>query len=234
MRRRQKGRGRTASGLRKYAESPEALRQALGILEPPVRARQVAEALGLSVESLPPFETGLLHALTYTLDGRPRIVVNGHKPEAIVNFGIAHELYEAILPDRVTGATRHTRANQLASELLLPEIWVRQAMELTGFDLVALAQKFWVSCEAMALRLMQLCSLGVTIVDNGQVVRRVASGDLVMPTSLLPEEKETIRTLAAGIDRTEKSGEGFKILAFRVPGDAPVVRFILLAIPTTL
>lgn len=219
--------------LRKTAQNPAALREALGISAPPVIASQVAQALGLIVEALPVTETGFLHALTYTLDGVPRIVVDARKPPAVVNFGIAHEIYEAILPDDRRGKERHAQANQFAADLLLPPEWVREAVDRLGYDVVKLADAFQVSCEAMALRLVQFYELGLTIVDNGQVVRRTASDGLSVPASLLPEEKQALRRLAEGEDRTVETGNGYKILGFRVPGESPVLRLILFIVPTT-
>jgi hypothetical protein len=220
--------------LRKAAQDPARLRAVLGLTKPPVIAREVAAALGLTVESLRASESGFLHALTYTLNGKPRIVVDARKPESVVNFGIAHELYEAILPETVRGKERHLRANRLAADLLLPEEWVRTVVDDLQFNVVALAERFRVSCEAMALRLVQFFKLGATVIDNGQVVRRVASEGLALPATLLPEEKSVLRRLAAGAPDSVEAGSGVKVVGFRVPGDSPVLRFILLTFPTEL
>lgn len=219
------------SRLRRLAQDPEALREALGIHQPPVLACRVAEALGLTVVHASSAETGFLHALTFSVHNKPRILVAGHKPEAVLNFGVAHEIYEAVLPDECSGRERHMRANQLAAELLMPRHWVHLAVEELGYDVVALAEKFVVSCEAMALRLMQFYELGVTIMDNGRIIRRSASEGFTIPASLVSQEKEAIRILANGCEKAEVPGDHFSARAFRVPGNGPVIRFILLTIP---
>jgi Zn-dependent peptidase ImmA (M78 family) len=136
------------------------LLEQLRITEPPVNVEDVAARVGLRVE-----HKRLLDGLSGRLL-RERMVVEVNSTHARnrKRFTIAHEIGHLLLKhsnvvcaaDRWTAAdprrVNERQANAFASELLMPELWIR-ARWPDVHDYRAMATLFEVSPEAMFLRL---------------------------------------------------------------------------------
>lgn len=148
-----------------------------GIERAPVPVERVANALGVRVE---PSDLGEDCSGILVRDGdRAVIGVNWSHHKNRQRFTIAHELghfllhegentfvdrdYRVNFRDLESGSgtkTQEIEANRFAAALLMPADWVRSAFKKHEFDLTdddddlrALAAKFGVSAQAMAIRL---------------------------------------------------------------------------------
>jgi Zn-dependent peptidase ImmA (M78 family) len=141
----------------------------LGLTDPPVNVEEVARACGLEV---------CLVKRGRGFDGQlireRRLIeiqqdIHPHRRR----FTIAHEIGHHVLghttvfcsfDETTTGDPRRfneRQANVFASELLMPDPWIRRYWTLLRKDYRALAQKFYVSDEAMFRRLTEANLLGL-------------------------------------------------------------------------
>lgn len=90
------------------------------------------------------------------------IVVNGNKPNDRIRFSLAHELGHVMLHECMDfffeeGRDKESEANRFASELLMPERWIRDSLHgLTLKRLRALKSYWLVSMGALLQRAVQL------------------------------------------------------------------------------
>jgi Zn-dependent peptidase ImmA (M78 family) len=147
----------------------------------PVQIERIVKAKGIVLQYSPLDDA--LSGLAFIKDGIPIIGVNAlHHPNR-QRFSIAHELAHHILhPEQIT-STIHVdkefkvlyrdelasqgvdpweiEANAFASELLVPESFLRDLMDASGFDIEdddkieLLARKFRISPSAMRYRLIR-------------------------------------------------------------------------------
>lgn len=141
----------------------------LGLTEPPVNVEDAASACGLEVCRVKRgrgFNGQLLKE-------RRLIEVQQDIHPHRQRFTIAHEIGHYVLghttdfcsfDERATGDPRSSnerQANIFASELLMPDPWIRRYWVTLGNDYRAMAQKFYVSEEAMFRRLTEADLLGL-------------------------------------------------------------------------
>jgi Zn-dependent peptidase ImmA (M78 family) len=141
----------------------------LAITEPPVDVERVATACGLQVEYVSKgrgFSGQLLRA-------RRLIEVERDSHPHRQRFTIAHEIGHYVLnhnsifctfeerSSRDPTAMNEKQAHIFASELLMPDPWVRDYWQRMNTDYRALARKFFVSDEAMFRRLEEADLLGL-------------------------------------------------------------------------
>jgi len=148
----------------------------LGIKEPPIRVRQVAEKLDIRVtdEDFPDKISGAL----IRSDNGIHIAVNKNHPVTRQRFSIAHELGHYLMhpnsaayydqkheigvlfrakPDAPVWDSREVEANRFAAELLMPRRMVIAAIQRAGAaEASRLASQFDVSEEAMTYRLADI------------------------------------------------------------------------------
>ena len=194
---------------------------------PPVRAREVARALGIEVRGASRGQLGGVRALALQDKGKCVIYFDATVPEKLINFRIAHEIFELLLPE---GEARHREANRLAVELLLPEEAFLQALRERGPDVTALSEEFFVSAEAVARRILEFCEMEVHIVDNGFPTRYYLPPHFQGHRGFLPEEEKALKELD-DTPKTVVEGRWGKVHAFRIQEGSPVVRKILLVEP---
>lgn len=158
-----------------------ALIKKLGLKAPPVPVDRLAKVLGVRIEYTP-FDDEL-SGMAFIRDGKPVIGVNSNHHPNRQRFTIAHELAHVVLHRAKLEATvmidkgrnfiprdsisaegidpLEKQANAFASELLMPERLVRQALEssrdIQDDDyLIGMANRFRVSLAALQFRLGRL------------------------------------------------------------------------------
>jgi IrrE N-terminal-like domain len=154
-------------------DTADALLEAVGIVTPPVRIREVVN--GCAVQILPWGFDEHIDGLVVELDGGSVIWVNEAQVPARQRFTLAHELGHHLLrhadafhldlggdlAPNVTGGhpgydwRAERAANEFAANLLMPAPMVRKAATSTT-DVVTLASCFRVSAAAMGFRLKAL------------------------------------------------------------------------------
>lgn len=136
----------------------------MGVTSAPVPNEVITELPFVQVEA-----RRLMTASGATKWIKPRwvILLNGYEPVVRQRFSLAHEFKHILdsphLPVRALAAMSrtHYEANErlchyFAACLLMPRPWVKQAWASGMQDVVALAQHFEVSPQAMFVRLVQL------------------------------------------------------------------------------
>ena len=158
--------------------------------EPPVNALALAERLGASVAIDAAQPSRGRHA---RLGGRPSIFLKPDERPERVQWAAAHDIGEfaawrvfervAVGDDEITPRLREGVANLMASRLLLPADWFRDAVAECGGDLLRLKDRFaTASHELIAWRLLDLPGEAIiTVFDHGRVTRRRSNGAIRTP-----------------------------------------------------
>lgn len=180
--------------------------QRAGIFAPPVDARQVARALGLTVAH----DDGQLGRARLVRQSRQSglrsiTILIRHDPRAErMQWSIAHEIGEALAVQaferldwdaRVCApGLREQVANRLASGLLLPSEWFAHDAGVLQGDLIGLKARYCTaSHELIARRLLDFPPEAMTtIFDQGRLTRRLGNLTWRLPP-LLPCEREAQR-----------------------------------------
>jgi hypothetical protein len=169
-------------------------------LKPPVDiARLVQRYANLKEAKFPVDVDGICLDLK-TPGKRPRVIVNSNRSENRMRFTLAHELGHIIIPwhtgciideTEIDGSGGYwemeKEANRFASELLMPEAWVRELFEEASDTLNVLEcvmREGVVSAQAATIRLMNVLPAGhiVAHVNRGVVVTAARSpGTLANP-----------------------------------------------------
>lgn len=152
---------------------------ALGVLEeigaeddPSIEAEIVAACLGRRLFTAP--------GRRAWLDGDAIAVPTALRPER-VNRLVAHELAHSLLLEHGKPNTERY-ADSLAAALIVPRRAMDRSLRTLGWDLSAIRERHpLASAELLARRLCELREAVVTIVDNGRVVKRVASPWFQLP-----------------------------------------------------
>lgn len=126
---------------------------------------------------------------------RPRVIINSRKPKNRVRFTLAHELGHILIPWHMGSIVDETdvdenciddywqienEANRFASELLMPEVWVKGQLQAASNPLVALynvTEQAIVSVQAATIKIMNMLPEGQIIVqlDGGFVISSMRS-----------------------------------------------------------
>jgi predicted transcriptional regulator len=171
-------------------EAAADLLQQAGWNEPPIDALELADRLGAVVALDSAQTTRGRHA---RLGGRPSIFLKPDERPERVQWAAAHEIGEfaawrvfervAVSEDEITPRLREGIANLMASRLLLPADWFREAAAECDADLLRLKERFaTASHELIAWRLLDLPGEAIiTIFDHGRVTRRRGNGSIRTP-----------------------------------------------------
>lgn len=126
---------------------------------------QVLRDLGVKVDMSPSDVSGLVE----TIDGVAVVRVNSAESNTRQRFTMAHELGHLLLhvdpsvskvhfrDKTYSGDAQEREANAFASDVLMPESWVRE-LRRVGYDAEKMAETFGVSLPAMKIRLGYLAS----------------------------------------------------------------------------
>jgi len=158
------------------------------------------------------------------------IVVNRHDPPERQNFTIAHEYCEIQLHDDpgLTKDEKHRRANQAASELLLPQETFGQAVH--KMDLHALKEAFpEVSYEVIARRILSFLPAVATIFDNGLCTGRFGSPHINFSQRPAPAELQAVRECYEKRQTVRIDEYPLHISAYYLPETNGVRRIILIS-----
>jgi Zn-dependent peptidase ImmA (M78 family)/transcriptional regulator with XRE-family HTH domain len=143
----------------------------VGIKQPPVSPREVADKLGVPV-----FEWDFpdeISGVFISDEGKVCIGVNEAHPRVRQRFSVAHELGHLVLdgeqsffdfigvesvplsesPDH---ETLERKANQFAAALLMPSDWIQKDVHENGQDIIWLSKRYEVSQQALWFRLLNL------------------------------------------------------------------------------
>lgn len=137
------------------------------------------------------FLPGDVPGYKYEAKTGPVVVLDKNLPEERQNFSLAHEIAHIQLRHGNEVQTNEEyEANLLASEILLPEAEFRPVAWKT---LRELKEDFaHASFEVIGRRKLKFVPGVLTIVDNGNTVRRLTSDGFSAPFQLTKEEKEAI------------------------------------------
>ncbi len=169
---------------------------------------------------------GGVPAYKYDSPEGPVVVLDASLPQERKNFALAHEAAHILL-DHNDGIApeEETEANRFASELLLPhddfspDAW-RSLRELKEIFPHA-------SFEAIARRRLAYVQGVLTIVDNGDVKRRLVSEDFTAPARPTALEWSVIDQCYKEKRDIERSDEGLHLHACYVDAGRGVVRVLL-------
>lgn len=142
----------------------------VGIQEPPVDVRKIAEFLGFTIIPFA-FPDGV-SGVTYIDGDIKSIGVNTNHAATRQRFSAAHEIGHFLLghesyddkkvhvEDRPGFLNAHNRqeqeANEFAAELLMPELFLRRDTGVSHLEVPELAKRYEVSEQAMWIQLMDL------------------------------------------------------------------------------
>lgn len=142
----------------------------VGITEPPVDVKKVAEALGFTV--LPYDFPDSTSGLTYIDEGVKSIGHNSNHAPTRQRFSVAHELGRYLSGHEpydhgTTHVEEHpayldpqnrleAEANEFAAELLMPADFLRRDVAQFGLDVPTLAKRYQVSEHALWIQLIDL------------------------------------------------------------------------------
>lgn len=136
----------------------------VGITEPPVPERIIAELPRVRVNRLSPFPTS---GATHWAQGQWLVVLNGSESTTRQRFSLAHELKHILdhrfariiyanFPERERGVMVEHVCDYFAGCLLMPRPWVKRVYGQGRQHLPDLAEAFNVSPAAMTVRLNQI------------------------------------------------------------------------------
>ena len=142
----------------------------VGVTEPPVDVERIAQFLGFAVI---PFEfPDTVSGVTFIEGDLKTIGVNAHHAPTRQRFSVGHELGHYLsghesydhskthVEDRPGFLAPQNRieieANEFASELLMPEHFLKRDVATLGLDAQALAKRYQVSEQAMWIQLIDL------------------------------------------------------------------------------
>ena len=158
-----------------YEKENEIKRMLFDLTNAPVMILPIADKLGLDVYSAKDWSDNISGMIVKdegdgeTSKSGYKIYVNGNHTETRRRFTIAHEiahyvLHEHLIGDGITEDALYrsrlsnfieSEANKLAANILMPTHLVEEAVK-TEVRLEQLAKKFFVSPQAMAIRLSRL------------------------------------------------------------------------------
>ena len=134
----------------------------------PIQMVDFANDLGIEVYKVPNWPSDLSGMIKRTAETRSgfSIYVNADHPVTRRRFTIAHECAHAMLHPELIGdgivddalyrsglsSRIEAQANRLAADLLMPRKKLDQLISSGITDVSTLAEKFWVSEQAMAIR----------------------------------------------------------------------------------
>jgi hypothetical protein len=183
----------------------EALLEKAGLEVPPVDAIALAQKhLGMVVclDARQPQRGRAQRA-----GGRAQIYLRPEPTEERHQWTVAHEIGEhmkvnllerlSIAPEQTRVMTGESLANLFASRLLVPSRWLAGDAPATGYDLLALKDRYrTASHEVIAWRLLDLAEpCIITIVDNDHITRRRSNSWPVRARLLEPIEQQCQRSV---------------------------------------
>jgi len=135
----------------------------------PIQMVDFASDLGIAVYRVPNWPSDLSGMIKKSADTDSglAIYVNANHPVRRRRFTIAHECAHAMLHSELIGdgvvddalyrsglsSAVEAQANRLAADILMPRHRLNELIQDGTTNLTELAQKFWVSEQAMAIRL---------------------------------------------------------------------------------
>lgn len=136
----------------------------VGVTQPPVPERIIAELPKIEITRLSPFPTS---GASHWAAGRWLVAINGAEPLTRQRFSVAHEFkhiidhrFVKLIYSALPESERHERIEQtcdyFAGCLLMPRPWVKRIYGSGVQDIPQLAQVFGVSQAAMTVRLNQI------------------------------------------------------------------------------
>lgn len=136
----------------------------VGVTQPPVPERIIAEIPKIEITRLSPFPTS---GASNWAGGRWLVAINGAEPATRQRFSVAHEFkhivdhrFARLIYCRFPEAERHDMVEQIcdyfAGCLLMPRPWVKRTYCSGVQHLPELARLFGVSQAAMSVRLRQI------------------------------------------------------------------------------
>ncbi|MFC1732858.1 ImmA/IrrE family metallo-endopeptidase [candidate division KSB1 bacterium] len=170
-----------------------------------------------------------LRGCTFQKNGQWYIVVNRDDTFERQNFTIAHEYGEILLSDNneLTKDEKHRRANQLASELLLPADEFEEAVHRS--DLHELKQLFpEVSFEVIARRIPVFIPSVISIIDDSRCTNRFGSDNVNYPAALSPAEKRAAEHSMTQRETVRFEEPGIHISAYYIDDDSVIERIYII------
>ena len=136
----------------------------VGVSQPPVPERVIAELPKVEIARLSPFPVS---GATHWAAGRWLVGINGAEPATRQRFSVAHELkhiidhrFVQLIYSQFPENERHDKVEQIcdyfAGCLLMPRPWVKRIYCSGVQDIAELSRRFGVSQAAMTVRLNQI------------------------------------------------------------------------------
>jgi Zn-dependent peptidase ImmA (M78 family) len=134
----------------------------LDINTAPIKLGSILDHLEISLDKANPITLKGLGKISAFIDLEDKIIVyNDSHPAVRQRFSIAHEIGHLVLGHKVlteifnlnSKDAREIEANTFAAELLMPFDWLKQDLVSKQYNIKILAEKYWVSEEAMGWRI---------------------------------------------------------------------------------
>lgn len=204
-------------------EAAEILTRA-GVLRPPVDLFQVAAQLGLEVA----IDAGQpIRGRIKRLRGRLSVFLQPDERPERMQWTLAHEIGEASAfrvferlgsdPKHHPPEQREQVANQMASSLLLPQMWFADDVAAADGDLYALKEIYrTASHELLLMNLLRGAELTLaTVFDHGCITRRRSNGSLPAPR-LLTAERRAWQCAHAGGQQVDIAADDVRVQVWPV------------------
>lgn len=189
-------------------------------------AEDFAASVGLELRLEAPLPGGVP---AYKYDGPegPVVVLDATLPAERLHFTLAHEAAHVLLDHAgEVEPSEEFEANRLASELLLPEREFRPHAHRTLRELKELFPH--ASFEVLARRRLAFTPGVLTVVDNGELTRRLASDGFAHPPLPAEPEWRVIREAYTRAADLEREIHGLRLAATHVDTGRGVARVLLL------
>lgn len=191
----------------------EVLSQA-GVAWPPVDARVVAAAIGLTVaqDRHQHGRARIVRLRDQASVARASILVRPELRPERLQWAIAHEIGESriadvfqqlsIDPHEVAGAAREQFANRFASHLLLPTDWFERDARQCDWDLFELKARYATASHELIARRMLDCAppILISVFDHGQCTCRLSNVPGRIPELSALERATWQQAAATGLD----------------------------------
>lgn len=137
------------------------------IISPPVRLSTIVKYLGIFTQKANPSTIDLAKISAFIELEDKILIYNDIDPTVRKRFSVAHEIGHLILQHTIYNDTfnldtkdiKEIEANMFAAELLIPYDWIKDDLKKWNSTIPRLAQKYWVSQEAMGWRIANSNSL---------------------------------------------------------------------------
>lgn len=134
---------------------------------PPIRISVIVKHLGIFTQKANPSVIDITKISAFIELEDKILIYNDNDPAVRKRFSVAHEIGHLILQHTIYNDSfnlyskdiKEIEANMFASELLIPYDWVKTDLKKWDSTIPKLAQKYWVSEEAMGWRISNSDSL---------------------------------------------------------------------------